>query len=65
MRSPGQEAPTPEFKPDRVRATRIFHPSQKVALTGRSAGRYYYRVKAVDEQDEASLWSETLVVEVR
>jgi hypothetical protein len=60
-----QESPTPEFKPEGVRATRIFHPSQKIALTGRSAGRYYYRVKAVDEQDEASLWSETLVVEVR
>jgi hypothetical protein len=59
------ESPTPDFEPERVRATRIYHPSQKVALPGRPTGRYYYRVKAVDEQDESSMWSETLVVEIR
>ena len=59
------ESPTPDFDLEKVRATRIYHPSQKVALPGRPAGRYYYRVKAVDEQGESSMWSETLVVEIR
>lgn len=60
-----QESPDMEFRPERVNTVRIFHPQQKHRVEGKAAGVYYYRVKAVDAHHQASLWSNTLVVEVQ
>ncbi len=60
-----QESPDAEFKAEHVHTVRIFHPKQKHTVEGKAAGVYYYRVKAVDEHHQASLWSNTVIVEVQ
>lgn len=60
-----QESPDEQFAPERVRTVRIFHPEQKKQVDPKQAGRYYYRVRAVDNENQPSQWSETLVVEVQ
>jgi hypothetical protein len=52
------------FEPDKIATTRINHPSLKYAVPGRSPGRYYYRVRAVDAHGQVSVWSNVLIVEV-
>lgn len=59
-----QESSTSTFEPGKTETIRIMHPGQKLERPGRSKGRYYYRVKAVDEQSQSSLWSNVLTVEV-
>lgn len=59
-----QESDSDHFDPDRTRQWRVFHPSQKFTIKGRPAGRYFYRVKSVDENEQASVWSNVLMVEV-
>ncbi len=59
-----QESASSTFEPGETEMVRIQHPGQKLERAGRAKGRYYYRVKAFDEQFRASLWSDVLVVEV-
>jgi Protein phosphatase 2C len=54
-----------QFEPDKTATTRVNHPSLKYSVPGRSAGRYFYRVRAVDAHQQASVWSNVLVVEVQ
>ncbi len=61
-----QESTNDQFAPDATKTLRIFHPEQKlVLLEGRPAGQYFFRVKAVDENNQPSLWSNVLVVEAQ
>ncbi len=60
-----QESTSAAFDPGATKTTRIFHPGQKVTLPGRPAGRLYFRVKAVDQDNQASAWSDPLAVEVQ
>jgi hypothetical protein len=53
------------FEPEKTATTRINHPSLKYAVPGRSQGRYYYRVRAVDAHGQASVWSNVLLVDVQ
>ncbi len=59
-----QESRDGAFKAGKVRSIRVFHPGQKAAVPGYPAGQYHYRVRAVDEADQPSAWSEALTVEV-
>jgi hypothetical protein len=52
------------FEPDKTSTVRVNHPSLKFVISGRAAGRYFYRVRAVDVYEQASLWSRLLVVQV-
>jgi hypothetical protein len=58
-----QEASDPSF--EAMERYRVFHPGLGYTFPGRSAGTYYYRVQAVDDQGRASDWSETLIVEIQ
>lgn len=59
-----QESPDKDFTPDKTKTLRIMHPEQKLERPGQPAGKYYYRVKAVDEYSQASLWSDVMAVEI-
>ncbi len=59
-----QELQGEQFPADSTRKTRIFHPAQKLTVSNRLRGRIYFRVKAVTEQGESSVWSNTLAVDV-
>jgi hypothetical protein len=60
-----QEALAGDFKSGTTSGTvKVYHPSQKLAVRGRPTGRYYYRVRAVDNHQQPSLWSDPLMVEV-
>jgi hypothetical protein len=59
-----QDSSTADFLTVHTHSTRVFHPAQKVAVEGHPAGRVYFRVRAIDDQNEASMWSDPLVVEV-
>ena len=52
------------FDPAKTSSVRVNHPSQKFTVPGRSPGIFYYRVRAIDENGQVSLWSKTLTVEV-
>ena len=59
-----QESPDSRFETGATSTERIAYPEQTVSRSGLLAGRYYYRVRAVDEEGHASPWSDILVVEV-
>jgi predicted phage tail protein len=59
-----QGSATGQFETGKTATTRVNHPSLKYAVPGRSPGRYYYRVRAVDAYGQASVWSNVLIVEV-
>ncbi|GAB4474561.1 MAG: hypothetical protein Kow00124_14720 [Anaerolineae bacterium] len=59
-----QESPSAEFAPQATRTLKVFHPTQKYARQGRTAGRYYYRVRAVDSRGKSSPWSKLIAVDV-
>jgi hypothetical protein len=59
-----QDSTTIDFLTVHTHSTRVFHPAQKVAMEGRPAGRVYFRARAIDDQNEASVWSDNLAVEV-
>ncbi len=54
----------PQFDPAKTSSVRVNHPSQKFTVPGRSKGVYYYRIRAVDENGQASMWSKNLTIEV-
>ncbi len=60
-----QESGHDAFRPRQTSTMRIFHPAQKVALPGREAGKVYYRVRAADQDDQSSVWSNVLAVEIQ
>lgn len=55
----------PAFPPHLTQTSRIFHPAQKLATAGQPAGKVYLRVRAIDGQNQASIWSKDLLVEVK
>jgi len=52
------------FDPAKTSSVRVNHPSQKFTVPGRSSGVFFYRVRAIDESGQASLWSSALTVEI-
>ncbi len=60
-----QESTSVAFEPGATWAMRIFHPEQKADRPGRPAGKVYFRIKAVDQDNQASPWSTPLTVEVQ
>jgi predicted phage tail protein len=60
-----QEADSDRFEPGKTRMAQVMHPSQKYTVSGRPAGHCYYRVRAVDEHDRASAWSNVVQVDVQ
>ncbi|MBN1313658.1 MAG: protein phosphatase 2C domain-containing protein [Anaerolineae bacterium] len=60
-----QEASDDTFEPKKTSTTRVFHPDQKLKLTGRASGRRHFRIRAIDEAQQPSAWSDVLVVKVR
>lgn len=58
-----QESTDAAFATD-SQTTRVLHPGQKLAIDGRPAGRYYFRVKAVSDEQDSSQWSNTIAVDV-
>ncbi len=59
-----QESASPEFTSLTMGTQRIFHPVQKFEMGPHEAGRYYFRVRSVDDQGEYSLWSDALSVDI-
>jgi hypothetical protein len=53
------------FPGSATQTNRVFHPAQKLSVPGQPGGRIYLRVRSVDDQNEASLWSDPLAVDVR
>jgi hypothetical protein len=53
------------FPTSSTQTNRVFHPAQKLSVPGQPGGRVYLRVRSVDDQNEASLWSDPLAVDVR
>jgi hypothetical protein len=60
-----QESTGADFAAGATDSMRIFHPAQKMRLPGQPAGRRFYRIRAVDDHDQASRWSNVLEVEIR
>jgi len=58
-----QVATNRDFTGD-IKTARAFHPQQKKTINGRSTGPVYVRVKAVDDAQQASPWSETIIVDI-
>ena len=48
-----------------VSESRVYHPAQKWGVDGRPAGQYHFRVRAVDNDSQHSLWSDPLPVDVK
>ncbi len=59
-----EESGSPSFEVNRTQTKRIFHPAQKLGISGHPAGEIYFRVRAVDEQNQPSVWSDVLTVEI-
>jgi hypothetical protein len=59
-----QESTDPAFEVSVTQSNRVFHPAQKLTLPGRPAGKRYLRVRVFDEQNEPSLWSDVLAIDV-
>ncbi|NDJ51637.1 MAG: hypothetical protein GYB68_00970 [Chloroflexi bacterium] len=59
-----QSSSTSTFDPDKTKTVRVFHPEQKLEVDGGAPGVVYYRVKAVDENSQASLWSVPIRVDI-
>jgi hypothetical protein len=60
-----QVSTDPAFAPHLTQTSRIFHPAQKLTTAGQPAGKVYLRVRAIDGQNQASVWSKDLTVEVK
>lgn len=60
-----QEAADDTFDAGKTATTRVFHPDQKLKIPGHPQGRLYYRIRAVDDGQQPSGWSDVLVVEIR
>jgi hypothetical protein len=58
-----QVATNRDFTGD-IKTARAFHPQQKKSISGRSSGPVHVRVKAVDESQQASPWSETIIIDI-
>lgn len=52
------------FSPGHVKMIKVIHPSQKIAFPGQLPGRYFIRVRAFDERNHHSPWSNVIVVAV-
>jgi len=59
-----QEAADDTFDAKKTATTRVFHPDQKLKMPGRPQGRLCYRIRAVDESQQPSGWSDVLLVEI-
>lgn len=59
-----QESPLDTFPADQTESERVQHPLQRLERRGRAAGRWYYRVRAIDDRSQSSKWSDPLVVDI-
>ncbi len=59
-----QESTDPAFEASATQTRQIFHPAQKLTIPKRPAGKRYFRVRVFDEQNEPSLWSDVLAIDI-
>ena len=55
----------PAFPNSTTETNRVIHPAQKLTIPGQPEGRVYLRVRSIDDSNIASLWSDTLGVDVQ